>query len=141
MERDLQRVAIALLQAGLEAYDSELAIEQAKFRDSAARMRPEVSAEPWRTVEFRHRGQNYELKIFRLGPDEYRVDVDGHRIDVHLDRLGKFERGLTVGGEKYRVVSIVQGAITSSKSMGHRTVSLAKTSASSGPSPPPSSSR
>lgn len=109
MERNLQRVAIALLQAGLEAYDSEFAIEQAKFYNSAARMRPEVSAEAWRTVEFRHRGQNYELKIFRLGPDEYRVDVDGRRTHLHLDRLGRFERGLTVGGEKYRVVSIVQG--------------------------------
>ena len=109
MERDLQRVAIALLQAGLEAYDSEFAIEQAKFHDSAARMRPEVSAEAWRTVEFRHGGQSYALKIFRSGPDEYRVDVDRHRIDVRLDRLGRFERGLTVGGEKYRVVSTVQG--------------------------------
>jgi acetyl/propionyl-CoA carboxylase alpha subunit/acetyl-CoA carboxylase carboxyltransferase component len=102
--------AVALLQAALEAYDGEFAIEQAQFYDSAARMRPEVGRDAGRTVEFRHRGQHYRLKVLRLGPREYRVEADGHRVYVRLDRLGDFERWLTVGGIRHRVVSVAQGA-------------------------------
>jgi acetyl/propionyl-CoA carboxylase alpha subunit/acetyl-CoA carboxylase carboxyltransferase component len=100
--------AVALLHAAVEAYDGELAIERAQFYASAARMRPEVH-NGWRTVEFQHRRQHYALKVFRQGPQEYRVDAEGRRVDVHLDRLGASERWLTVGGKRHRVVSDVQG--------------------------------
>jgi acetyl/propionyl-CoA carboxylase alpha subunit/acetyl-CoA carboxylase carboxyltransferase component len=102
--------AVALLQAGLEAYGGEFAIEQAQFYDAAARMRPEVRKQGGRTVEFRHRGQNYRLEVSRLGPREYRVEADGRRVHVGLDRLGEFERRLTVGGARHRILSVVQGA-------------------------------
>jgi len=100
---------VALIQAALEAYDGEVAIEQAQFFDSAARMRPELRREAGRTAEFLHHGQHYRLLVSRLGPHEYRVEADGHRIYLRLDRLGEFERWLTVGGIRHRVVTAVEG--------------------------------
>jgi acetyl/propionyl-CoA carboxylase alpha subunit/acetyl-CoA carboxylase carboxyltransferase component len=101
--------AVALLQAALEAYDAEFAIEQARFYDSAARMRPEVGRDAGRRVEFRHRGQHYTLMVCRLGPHEYRMEADGRRIYVRIDRLGEFECWLAVGGVRHRIVSTAQG--------------------------------
>ncbi|HYA49647.1 MAG TPA: biotin/lipoyl-containing protein, partial [Streptosporangiaceae bacterium] len=102
--------ATALLQAGLEAYDGESALEQAQFYDAAARMRPEARPEGGRTVELRHRGQHYRLRVSRLGAREYRVEADGRRVHVGLDRLGEYERRLTVGSVRHRILSVVQGA-------------------------------
>jgi acetyl/propionyl-CoA carboxylase alpha subunit/acetyl-CoA carboxylase carboxyltransferase component len=100
---------VALVQAAIEAYDAELAIEQTQFYASAVRGRPQVRSEVGRPVELRHRGHSYSLKVYRLGPQQYRVEADGSRLDVHLDRLGPFEYWLTGGGRRFHVVSIVQG--------------------------------
>ncbi|HUI44301.1 MAG TPA: carboxyl transferase domain-containing protein [Terriglobia bacterium] len=100
---------VALLQAAIEAYDSELAVEQAQFYASAVRGRPQVRKEVGRTVELRYRGHPYALKVHRVGPSQYRVDVDGARLDVHLDHLGPFEYWLTGTGRRFHVVSLVQG--------------------------------
>ena len=48
------------------------------------RGRPQVRSEVGRTVELRYRGQSYAMKVYRLGPQRYRVEVDGARIDAHL---------------------------------------------------------
>ena len=58
----------------------ELRLEEEQFYESAARMRPEIRREVGRTIEFRHRGQNYKLKVFRLGHHDYRVELDGARL-------------------------------------------------------------
>src|SRR5437762_670564 len=67
----------ALLQAAIEGYDSALAIEQAQFYASAVRGRPHAPGQVGRTVELRYRGNSYAPKVYRLGPRQYRVDVDG----------------------------------------------------------------
>ncbi len=99
----------ALVMAALEVYEAELALEESRFYASAARMRPEAREEVGRAVELRHRGQSYGLRVFRLGPSDYRVEVDGGRIDAKLVPLSRFERWLTIGGRRHRVVSVVQG--------------------------------
>jgi acetyl/propionyl-CoA carboxylase alpha subunit/acetyl-CoA carboxylase carboxyltransferase component len=100
---------VALVQAAIEAYDAELAVEQAQFYASAVRGRPQVRSEIGRTVELRYRGNSYSLKIYRLGPQQYRVVVDGSQIDAEIDRLGQFECWLTCFGRRFHVVSVVQG--------------------------------
>ena len=100
---------VALLQAGIEAYCAELAVEKTQFYASAVRGRPHVSNELGRTVELRYRGQRYLLKICCLGPHQYRVEVDGQRIEARIHPLGKFEYWLTVFGRRFHIVSIVQG--------------------------------
>jgi acetyl/propionyl-CoA carboxylase alpha subunit/acetyl-CoA carboxylase carboxyltransferase component len=101
---------VALIQAAIEAYDAGLAVEQAQFYASAVRGRPQVENEVGRTSELRYRGQAYTTRITRLGPETYRVEVDGSRIDAEMDRLDNFEYWLTVFGRKFHIVSTVQGS-------------------------------
>ena len=100
---------VAVVAAAIEAYDAELAIEQAQFYASAVRGRPQVRSGVGRTVALRYRGHAYSPRIYRLGPRQYRVDVDGSRVDIHIDRLGQFEYWLTGFGRRFHVVSVVQG--------------------------------
>ena len=99
----------ALVQAAIETYDAELALERKQFYASAVRGRPHVRGEVGRTVELRHRGHSYSLKVYCRGPQQYRVEVDGRRIDAHVDRLGQFEYWLTTTGRHFNIVSVVQG--------------------------------
>ena len=100
---------VALVQAAIEAYDAHLLVEQTQFYASAVRGRPQVHSEIGRTAELRYRGRSYSPKTYRLGPQRYRVEINGSRIDAEVDRLGKFEYWLTVFGRRFHVVSIVQG--------------------------------
>ena len=100
---------MALVQAAIEAYDAQLAVEQTQFYASAVRGRPQVRSEVGRTAELRYRGHCYSPKTYRLGPQRYRVEVNGARIDAQIDRLGQFECWLTVFGRRFHVVSVVQG--------------------------------
>src|SRR5579862_195870 len=100
---------VALVQAAIETYDAQLAVEQTQFYASAVRGRPHVRCEAGLTAELRYRGHCYSPKTYRLGPQRYRVEVNGSRIDVQIDRLGQFECWLTVFGRRFRVVSVVQG--------------------------------
>ena len=100
---------VALVQAAIESYDAQLAVEQAQFYASAVRGRPQVRSEVGRTAELRYRGHCYSPKTYRLGPHQYRVEVNGARIDAQIDRLGPFESRLAVFGQRFRIVSVVQG--------------------------------
>ncbi len=102
----LSRVSaeVALVQAAIAAYDAELAIEQKQFYVSALRGRPQVRREIGRTVTLRYRGYSYSLKVNRFGPQQYRVEVDGSRIDAYRERLGQFEQWLTLSGHRFNVV-------------------------------------
>ncbi len=100
---------VALVQAAIDAYDAELAVEQAQFYASAARGRPQVRSEIGRVLALRHRGRLYSMKTHRVGPQDYRIEVDGLRIESHIDRLDKFECWLTVFGRRFHTVSVNQG--------------------------------
>ena len=100
---------VALVHAAIEAYDAEQAVEQAQFFASAARGRPQVRSHAGRTVELRYRGQLYSLETYRLGPQTYRVEVDGSHLEARIDRLGQFECWLNAFGRRFHVVSVMQG--------------------------------
>jgi acetyl/propionyl-CoA carboxylase alpha subunit/acetyl-CoA carboxylase carboxyltransferase component len=100
---------VALVQAAIDAYDAEFDVEQAQFYASAARGRPHVSSDIGRPLALRYRGQLYSMKTNRLGPQEYRVEVDGKKIETHVDRRGQFECWLTAFGHRFHVISIAEG--------------------------------
>ena len=104
-----QYADVALVQAAIESYDAQLAVEQTQFYASAVRGRPHVHCEVGRTAELRYRGNCYAPKTYRLGPQRYRVDANGSRIEAQIDRLGQFESWLTVFGRRFRIVSVVHG--------------------------------
>jgi acetyl/propionyl-CoA carboxylase alpha subunit/acetyl-CoA carboxylase carboxyltransferase component len=100
---------VAIVQAAIESYDAQLAVEQAQFYASAVRGRPQVRSDVGRAAELRYRGNCYSPKTYRLGPQRYRIDVNGSRIDAEIDRLGPFESWIAVFGRRFRIVSVVQG--------------------------------
>jgi acetyl/propionyl-CoA carboxylase alpha subunit/acetyl-CoA carboxylase carboxyltransferase component len=100
---------VALVHAAIEAYNAQLALEQTRFYASAVRGRPQVRSEIGRTAELRYRGHSYSPKTYRLGPRQYRIEVDGSDINAQLDRLGQFEYWLTAFGRRFRVVSVAHG--------------------------------
>jgi len=105
-----QRYAdVALVQAAIEAYDAQFAVEQAQFYASAMRGRPQVRSAIGHTAELRYRGHSYSLKTYRLGPHHYCVEVNGSRVDAWLDRRNPFEYYLTAFGRRCHVVSATQG--------------------------------
>ncbi len=100
---------VALVQAAIDAYDAELGVEQAQFYASAARGRPRVQSDIGRALALRHRGRLYAIKTHRIGPRDYRIEVDGVRLEAHIDRLDQFESWLVVFGRKFHTVSVSQG--------------------------------
>jgi len=100
---------VALLQAAVASYEAELTIEQTQFYASALRGRPQVRSEVGATIALRYRGQPYRLRVYRLGPQQYRVETEQARVDVQRTRLGEFEYWLTCFGRRFDVLSVVQG--------------------------------
>jgi acetyl/propionyl-CoA carboxylase alpha subunit/acetyl-CoA carboxylase carboxyltransferase component len=100
---------VALVQAAIEAYDEQFAVEQTQFYASAVRGRPQVRTEVGRTTELRYRGHCYSPKTYRLGPQRYRVEVNGSRIDARIERRDQFEYWLTAFGRRFHVISVRQG--------------------------------
>jgi acetyl/propionyl-CoA carboxylase alpha subunit/acetyl-CoA carboxylase carboxyltransferase component len=100
---------VALLAAAVEAYEAEAAIELRGFLASAARGRPAVRPEIGHCIKLRAGGTTHAVDVRRLGPSIYRVVVEGHLIDLAVERVGRFERWLTLGGRRHREVSVVEG--------------------------------
>jgi acetyl/propionyl-CoA carboxylase alpha subunit len=101
---------IALMHAAIEAYESERAMEQSEFYESALRGRPQVSGELGRTIALRHRGNSYAVNVCRLGLEEYRISMRGCAVDAKLELLGKYEYWLTARGRRFHIVSVVEGS-------------------------------
>jgi len=100
---------VALVQAAIESYDAQFAVEQAQFYASAARGRPQSRSEIGHTAALRHRGHSYSPRICRLDSGRYLVEVDGSRIEAHIDRLSRYEYWLSVFGGRFHVVSVPNG--------------------------------
>src|SRR5271166_6095834 len=100
---------VALVQAAIESYAADLAMEKIQFYASAVRGRPQVRREVGRTVQLLHRRHPYSLKLCCVDLHRYRVEVDGASIDVQIHSLGQFEFWLTAFGRRFHVVSSVQG--------------------------------
>ena len=96
---------IALMQAAIDVYESEFVAERDEFYASAQRLRPHVSPEIGRSVEFRYRGHRYALRVFRLSLEHYRIDVERARVDIWVDPIAPHERAVTCGGRRYRVLT------------------------------------
>jgi len=110
-----RRLDIALLATGVEAQEAHVARQLERLFTSAERGRPEVGAETWYQVDVRAAGQAYRIRVAQLRRAHYRVVLDGdatdpdQSVDVRAERMGRFERRLTAGGQTYSVLSVQQG--------------------------------
>jgi acetyl/propionyl-CoA carboxylase alpha subunit/acetyl-CoA carboxylase carboxyltransferase component len=114
-----RRLDVALLATAVEAHDAHVRRQRDRLFTAAARGRPEVGDETWHQVDVRAAGQAYRLRVARSRPRRYRVVLDtgtGARtqaVDVDVERSGRFERRLAVGGtggETFGVLSVAQGS-------------------------------
>ncbi len=101
---------VALLAAAVEAYNADHAGVQAAFHAAARRGRPEPPTRVGTRVQLRYAGVTYDLEILRTSPGSYRAQWDGGAADVDVDVLNEYERRITCGGARYRVIAVTQGA-------------------------------
>jgi acetyl/propionyl-CoA carboxylase alpha subunit/acetyl-CoA carboxylase carboxyltransferase component len=100
---------VALLVAAAEAYEADADAERAAFHVHAGRGRPELPAEVGHASVLRYHGVRYPLRVFRTGPDTYRVDADGTLADIAVDRIDRYRRRVVVGGRQHRVIAQTDG--------------------------------
>ena len=131
---------MALLAAAVEAADTDQAAVQANFLATAARGRPQLPDEVGHRLRLRARGGSYQMQVYCLGHDGYRVAAspaatgtspadsapdgsvpDGSGppgatgtgttvVDLSVQRLGRYERAITCRGRRYKIVAASQGA-------------------------------
>ncbi|HLK42077.1 MAG TPA: carboxyl transferase domain-containing protein, partial [Thermoleophilia bacterium] len=101
---------LAVIQAGIEAYDVDHAAQSAVFHAAAARGRPNLTDRVGHRVQLRYRGRTYTLEVFRTGPCDYRIAVDGNVVDAAVERQGPYERRIRCAGAVRRVVCTTQGS-------------------------------
>jgi acetyl/propionyl-CoA carboxylase alpha subunit/acetyl-CoA carboxylase carboxyltransferase component len=100
---------VALVVAAIEAYDAELANERSTFYAFAARGRLRVPKEIGFELELRLRGARHALRVLRVGPSHYRVEVDGRQVRADRESLGRLERRITIGARTFSALTFRDG--------------------------------
>ena len=101
---------VALIQGAIDAYESEHRVERELFYATAARGRIRPKREVGTSVELRRGGVGYELRVCRVAPRRYRVELGGDAVVVDVEWRGEHERRLTLGGKSYSVLTLTDGA-------------------------------
>jgi acetyl/propionyl-CoA carboxylase alpha subunit/acetyl-CoA carboxylase carboxyltransferase component len=103
---------VSLLAAAVEAADADQAAVQANFLATAARGRPELPDEVGHRLQLHASGDSYRMHVNCLGHGDYRIAAGPAltvRVDVNVQRLGRYERAITCHGRRYRIVAASQG--------------------------------
>ena len=66
---------VAVVAAGIEAYEDEEQVEIARLLESAHGGRPQVQHKVGRAVDFKLRGAAYKVTVLQTGPHRFRVTV------------------------------------------------------------------
>ncbi len=100
---------VALLVTAVEAYEADADAARTAFHVQAGRGRPELPAEVGHSCVLRYRGNRYPLRVFRIGPQAYRVEADGRLADIAVERVDGYQRQVVVGGRRHRVTVVADG--------------------------------
>ncbi len=98
-----------LLAAATEAYEQDADTIRQRFLTSASRGRPELDDEVGHRIQLRHRGASYDLHVLKVAGERYRVRVDGVPVDLTVRSVSRFERRVTRGGHRHRVLTVTEG--------------------------------
>ncbi len=106
---------IAVVAAGIEAYEDEAQVEITRLLESAHGGRPQVQHKVGRAVDFKLRGTAYKVTVLQIGPQRFRVGVAAggatHDVVADVERLDEFHTRMTVGGQLYRLVTATHGPV------------------------------
>ncbi|GAB3747810.1 ATP-binding protein [Microlunatus parietis] len=106
---------VALVAAGIEAYQEAEALERQQLLVSAFGGRPQVQHEAGRAIDVKLRGAPYRLAVARIGPRRYRVTVRSgdelSTVDAELERYDSYEARLSVAGQRFRLITATHGPV------------------------------
>ncbi|RKT77736.1 acetyl/propionyl-CoA carboxylase alpha subunit [Terracoccus luteus] len=106
---------IALVAAGIEAYEDAEAIERARLLASARGGRPQVQHAVGRAIDLKLRGTAYKVMVLRTAGDRYRVSItnggDAHVVEARLDRIDEYNGRIEVEGRTHRLVTATHGPV------------------------------
>ncbi len=106
---------VALVAAGIEAYEDDEQVEITRLLETARGGRPMVQHRVARPVDLKLRGQTYKVAVSRIGSARFRVTVTGagtpHIVNATVHRLGTHRMRLVVSGRSYRVLTATHGPV------------------------------
>jgi acetyl/propionyl-CoA carboxylase alpha subunit/acetyl-CoA carboxylase carboxyltransferase component len=108
---------VALVAAGIEAYEDDEQVELSRLLETARGGRPQVQHRVARPIDLKLRGRAYKVAVSRIGAHRFRVTVsataDGtpHVADVTVERLGTHRMRLTISGRPYRLLTATHGPV------------------------------
>ncbi len=106
---------IAVVAAGIEAYEDEAQVEISRLLGSARGGRPQVQHRVGRAVDFKLRGASYKVTVLQTGPRRFRVTVAAGTqeqvVEVDVRRLDDFHTRLTVADQTFRLVTATHGPV------------------------------
>jgi acetyl/propionyl-CoA carboxylase alpha subunit/acetyl-CoA carboxylase carboxyltransferase component len=106
---------IALVAAGIEAYEDDELVELTRLLETARGGRPQVQHRVARPVDLKLRGRTYKVAVSRIGAERFRVTVTNngtaHVVTATLHRLGTHRARLVVSGHTYRLLTATHGPV------------------------------
>ncbi|GAA2734319.1 biotin carboxylase N-terminal domain-containing protein [Pedococcus aerophilus] len=106
---------IALVAAGIEAYEDEEEVERTRLLETSRGGRPQVQHRTGRAIDLKLRGTAYKVTVWRIGPHLFRATVAGgtveQTVDAELDRLDEYTSRLTTGGRTHRLITATHGPV------------------------------
>src|SRR3954451_6637445 len=112
--REERHSGVALVAAGIEAYEDDEQVELARLFETARGGRPQVQHRVARPIDLKLRGRSYKVAVSRIGAQRFRVTVTNnaaHVVDATMHRLGTHRARLVVSGRTYRVLTAVHGPV------------------------------
>ena len=102
---------VALLAAAVEAYETDRIHAQASFYASAERGRPQQPMAVGAGIELGYAGVSYRLDVDCVGPSRYSIRSGTQIADITVDVLDCFERRITCGERRHRLVVAPTGNV------------------------------
>ncbi|MDQ6716620.1 MAG: ATP-grasp domain-containing protein, partial [Actinomycetota bacterium] len=103
---------IALVAAGIEAYEDEEQVEVARLLETARGGRPQVQHKIGRAVDLKLHGVTHQVLVTRTGPHRFRIVVDGAEpLNADLERIDEYSSRLVVESSRYRLVTATHGPV------------------------------
>ncbi len=106
---------IALIAAGIEAYEDDEQVEVSRLLQTARGGRPQVQHRVARAIDLKLRGRACRVAVSQIGTERFRVTLsaDGqvHVVDADVERMGNSRMRLTVSGNPFRVLTAAHGPV------------------------------
>ncbi len=110
-----QHSGVALVAAGIAAYEDEEQVEVARLLETAHGGRPQVQHKVGRALDLKLRGTTYRVVVAQIGPHRFRVaigaDGDEQVVDADVERIDDYKMRLVLGDQRYRLVTATHGPV------------------------------